>query len=125
MNEILELIEGYGLPLVLLLGSLYALYRFFFFSIIEVKSTFSKHHEKNAENMEEIKKKIDIILEFIKHKKQMSKLKKRKNKICPAGIAWAKRTFDRYPSAYANMAASKYCKDPNYAKGAKGKKKKK
>jgi hypothetical protein len=39
------------------------------------------------------------------------------NKICPAGIAWAKRTFDKYPSAYANMAASKYCKDPNYAKG--------
>ena len=47
----------------------------------------------------------------------------RGNKICPAGIAWAKRTFDTYPSAYANMAASKYCKDPNYAKGAKGKKK--
>jgi hypothetical protein len=46
----------------------------------------------------------------------------RGNKICAAGIAWAKRTFDRYPSAYANMAASKYCKDPNYAKGAKGKK---
>jgi|TARA_Y100000114_G_scaffold117877_1_gene112285 hypothetical protein len=45
--------------------------------------------------------------------------KKKGNKICPAGIAWAKRTFDRYPSAYANMAASKYCKDPNYAKGAK------
>ena len=50
-----------------------------------------------------------------------SKLKSRKkgNKICAAGIAWAKRTFDRYPSAYANMAASKYCKDPNYAKGSK------
>ena len=47
------------------------------------------------------------------------KKKKKNNKICPAGIAWAKRTFDRYPSAYANMAASKYCKDPNYAKGAK------
>ena len=33
-----------------------------------------------------------------------SKLKSRKkgNKICAAGIAWAKRTFDRYPSAYAN-----------------------
>ena len=30
-------------------------------------------------------------------------------KICPAGIAWAKRKFDVYPSAYANMAASKYC----------------
>jgi len=41
------------------------------------------------------------------------------NKICAAGIAWAKRTFDRYPSAYANMAASKYCKDPNYAKKSK------
>jgi|TARA_R100000231_G_scaffold54330_3_gene45662 hypothetical protein len=68
MKEILELIEGYGLPLVLLLGSLYALYRFFFFSIHEVKNTFSKHHEKNAENMEEIKKKIDIILEYIRKK---------------------------------------------------------
>ena len=42
-------------------------------------------------------------------------------KICPKGKAWAQRTFDTYPSAYANMAASKYCKDPNYAKGAKGK----
>ena len=31
--------------------------------------------------------------------------KKKGNKICPAGIAWAKRTFDRYPSAYANLAA--------------------
>ena len=46
-------------------------------------------------------------------------------KICPKGKAWAKRTFDTYPSAYANMAASKHWKDPNYAKGAKGKKKKK
>ena len=46
------------------------------------------------------------------------------NKICPKGIAWAKRTFDTYPSAYANLAASKYCKDPNYAKASKGKSKK-
>ena len=45
-------------------------------------------------------------------------------KICPSGKAWAKRTFDTYPSAYANMAASKYCKDPNYAKGSKKKVKK-
>ena len=44
---------------------------------------------------------------------------KKSKKICPSGIAWAKRTFDRYPSAYANMAASKYCKDPNYAKNSK------
>tara|TARA_R110000803_G_scaffold104791_1_gene172979 strand:+ start:375 stop:605 length:231 start_codon:yes stop_codon:yes gene_type:complete len=56
-------------------------------------------------------------------KKGGSASKKSKgSKICPAGKAWAKRTFDTYPSAYANMAASKYCKDPNYAKGAKGKK---
>ena len=45
---------------------------------------------------------------------------KSKGKICPEGKAWAKRTFDTYPSAYANLAASKYCKDPNYAKKAKG-----
>ena len=49
--------------------------------------------------------------------------KEKRNKICPAGIAWAKITLDRYPSAYANMAASKYCKDPNYAKKSKRKKK--
>ena len=68
MEDILKLVENYGLSLVLLLGALYALYRFFFFSIHEVKNTFSKHHEKNAANMEEIKKKIDIILEYIRKK---------------------------------------------------------
>jgi hypothetical protein len=68
MEDILKLVENYGLSLVLLLGSLYALYRFFFFSIHEVKNTFSKHQEKNASNMEEIKKKIDIILEYIRKK---------------------------------------------------------
>ena len=47
------------------------------------------------------------------------KKKRKGNKICASGIAWAKRTFDTYPSAYANMAASKYCKDPNYAKKSK------
>ena len=50
--------------------------------------------------------------------------KKKSNKICAKGKAWAKRTFDTYPSAYANLAASKYCKDPNYAKGSKKKSKK-
>ena len=66
MAEILTLIEGYGLPLVLLLGALYALYRFLVFSLYEVKNQFSRYHEKNAEDMNEIKRKIDIILEFIK-----------------------------------------------------------
>ena len=60
MEEILKLIEGYGLPLVLLLGALYALYRFLVFSLYEVKNQFSRHHE--------MQKKIDIILEFIKRK---------------------------------------------------------
>ncbi len=49
--------------------------------------------------------------------------KSRGSKICPAGKAWAERTFDTYPSAYANLAASKYCKDPNYAKASKKKRK--
>lgn len=66
-----------------------------------------------------IKEEIRFILEKRKKKK---KKKKKGNKICPKGIAWAKRTFDTYPSAYANLAASKYCKDPNYAKGSKKKK---
>ena len=47
--------------------------------------------------------------------------KSKGSKICPKGKAWAKRTFDTYPSAYANMAASKDCKEPKYAKKAKGK----
>ena len=50
--------------------------------------------------------------------------KSKGSKICPEGKAWAQRTFDTYPSAYANMAASKYCKDPNYAKKSKGGKRK-
>jgi len=66
MEEIFQLIEGYGLPLVLLLGALYALYRFLVFSLYEVKNQFSRHHEKAAENIEEMKKKIDIILEYIR-----------------------------------------------------------
>tara|TARA_A100000171_G_C2109958_1_gene134479 strand:+ start:726 stop:935 length:210 start_codon:yes stop_codon:yes gene_type:complete len=69
MEDILKLIESYGLSVVLLMGSLYALYRFFFFSIVEVKKTFSKYHENNAKDMQYIKSKIDIILEFIKEKK--------------------------------------------------------
>ena len=55
--------------------------------------------------------------------------KSKGSKICPEGKAWAQRTFDTYPSAYATrggeyLAASKYCKDPNYAKKSKGGKRK-
>jgi len=69
MDEVFKLVETYGITLVLLLGSLYALYKFFFFSIIEVRSQFSKYHENNAKDMQYIKSKIDTILEFIKSKK--------------------------------------------------------
>ena len=58
MEEIFQLIEGYGLPLVLLLGALYALYRFLVFSLYEVKNQFSRHHEKAADNIEEMKKRL-------------------------------------------------------------------
>jgi len=50
----------------------------------------------------------------------MAKMKTgRSNKICPKGVAWAKNKFDTWPSAYASLAASRYCKDPNYAKKSK------
>jgi len=44
------------------------------------------------------------------------------NKICARGIRTAKRKFKVYPSAYANMYASRVCKDPNFPK--RGSKKK-
>jgi hypothetical protein len=68
MEEILKLIEGYGLPLILLLGALYALYRFLVFSLYEVKNQFSRHHERAADNMKELQNKVDIILEHIRKK---------------------------------------------------------
>ena len=73
MEEILKLIEGYGLPLILLLGALYALWRFIVFSLYEVKNEFGRRHEDNAKSMSdlkvqvaELKEKINTILEFIK-----------------------------------------------------------
>ena len=66
MEDLLKLIEGYVLPLVLLLVALYALYRFLVFSLYEVKNQFSRHHERAADNMQEVKKKIDLILEHIR-----------------------------------------------------------
>ena len=75
MEEILILVEIYGLPLVLLLGALYALYRFFVFSLYEVKNEFGKRHEDNAKAMSELKiavaelkEKINTVLDFVKRK---------------------------------------------------------
>lgn len=70
MEDVLRLVETYGITLVLLLASVYALYKFFVFSIYEVKGQFSKYHENNAKDMQYIKSKIDIILEFIKDNKK-------------------------------------------------------
>ena len=69
MEEVFKLVETYGITLVLLLGSCYALYKFFVFSIYEVKGEFSKHHQNAAKDMQYLKSKIDTILEFIKSKK--------------------------------------------------------
>ena len=46
------------------------------------------------------------------------RVKSKGNKICKAGKDWAMRTYGKW-SAYAAMGASKYCKDPNYAKNKK------
>ena len=68
MEEMLKLVSEYGITLVLLLGSLYVLYRFAFFSINEVKSNFEKRHEELREDMDEIKKQLTLIEAFIKAK---------------------------------------------------------
>jgi len=67
--EVFDLIERYGVTLVLLVGCFYALYQFFFFSIREVKKTFEKHHEKNANNMQELKDKFNKIIDLVKNRK--------------------------------------------------------
>tara|TARA_R110000851_G_scaffold87077_4_gene189589 strand:- start:546 stop:758 length:213 start_codon:yes stop_codon:yes gene_type:complete len=70
MEQVLQLIQQYGLSMVLLIGSLYALYQFTFFSIKEVKVGFEKRHEALHSQMNEVKEKLNIILEFIKDKKK-------------------------------------------------------
>jgi hypothetical protein len=72
-DGILGLIESYGLPLVLLLGAIYALYRFLVFSLYEVKNEFGRRHEDNAKAVSELKVSvgemradIKILVEFVK-----------------------------------------------------------
>ena len=68
MEQVLKLIENYGITLVLLVGCLYALYQFFWFSVREVKNTFEEEHKNKNKVLAEIQKKIDIILELLKRK---------------------------------------------------------
>lgn len=70
MAEALQLVSDYGITLVLLLASLYVLYRFAFFSINEVKENFEKRHEELREDMDEIKKQLNLIEAFIKAKEK-------------------------------------------------------
>ena len=51
----LSMVEDYGLPLILLLGSIYALYRFMVFALYEVKNEFGAHHRKAKDDMQEVK----------------------------------------------------------------------
>jgi hypothetical protein len=68
MEDTLKLIGEYGITLVLLIGSLYVLYRFAFFSINEVKVGFEKRHTDLRADMEEIKKQLLLIEAYIKSK---------------------------------------------------------
>ena len=70
MEEMLKLVGEYGITLVLLLGSLYVLYRFAFFSINEVKVGFEKRHTDLRADMDEIKKQLLMIEAFIKSKEK-------------------------------------------------------
>ena len=77
MKEILDLIREFGLSLVVAVSASYALYKFFFFSIREVKTTFEKRHETMAKNMEdvriglaEIKSDLKVLVEFLKSYKK-------------------------------------------------------
>ena len=72
-SNVWTLIERYGLPLVLLLGAIYALYRFLVFSLYEVKNEFGRRHEDNAKAMGELKvsvaemrSDIKLLVEFVR-----------------------------------------------------------
>ena len=68
MDETFKLISEYGITMVLLVGSLYVLYRFAFFSINEVKVGFEKRHVDLRKDMDEIKKQLLLIEAYIKSK---------------------------------------------------------
>jgi len=65
-SGILSMIEQYGLPLILLLAAIYALYRFLVFSLYEVKNEFGRRHEENAKAVSELKVSVAEIRSDIK-----------------------------------------------------------
>lgn len=60
--------------------------------------------------------------QFVKNIKSAEYSRKKKvksgGKICPEGYKWAMKRFGKW-SAYAAAAASRFCKDENYAKDYK------
>jgi len=73
IENVLGLVERHGIPLVLLLGAIYALYKFLVFSLYEVKNEFGRRHEDNAKSMAElkvslaeVKADIKLLVEFVK-----------------------------------------------------------
>ena len=69
----LETVEKYGLPLILFFGAIYALYKFIFFSLIEVKNEFGRRHDANLQSMSqlhqemaEMKSDLKLIADFVK-----------------------------------------------------------
>ena len=72
-NGILQMVQDFGLPLVLLLGSIFALYKFLVFSLYEVKNEFGRRHEEIAKavselkvSVAEMKSDIKILVEFVR-----------------------------------------------------------
>jgi len=75
VDNILGLVERHGLAFVLLLGAIYALYKFLVFSLYEVKNEFGRRHEDNAKSMSElkvslaeVKADIKLLVEFVSRK---------------------------------------------------------
>jgi len=75
LENVVGLIERHGIPLVLLLGAIYALYKFLVFSLYEVKNEFGRRHEDNAKSMAdlkvslaEVKADIKLLVEFVSRK---------------------------------------------------------
>ena len=69
----LDTVEKYGLPLVLLLGAIYALWRFTAWCLIDVKQEFSRYHIAHAEaisklqaDVAEMKTEQRLLAEFIR-----------------------------------------------------------
>ena len=66
MDRLIDLLEKFGIEVVLLLGFSYAFYKFFFFSIREVKWEFQKRHDVLKNELEKINRQLTKINTQIK-----------------------------------------------------------